>query len=623
MTPRDHRPLSQAILPAPGRSCAQALAFLLLLAAPVLAPNASATVTSVSYAPSNPATCDSVTLRGEGMISACDYLASGEVFGPEEIPVAGPVPAYQTRIVFIVRPDSTEQPCVMLSMIRYAREFPMGRLPMGQHFVTAVERAYDVNGNLRDSSVVDTSFFVSARDTCPVPACVLVGFAPRGGPGNALLCDAMAVPGGEGCFNITLQNEVPVGGVQLKIRLVDAHDVPVPAGGSFTLKSVKPGDRAAGFQAASEADGSIILYTVSGAVISPGRGPILNVCYDVGIDVPRGLYRLGFERLMVVNPNEVVIPMCPTFAEPTGSFCVGSTEGCDLNGDGVADLRDIIRLVRCALAGDACPDSIAARADCTGDGSIDIRDVICCVRKLLQLGRQGIIAPPEGANPTRIGFDGAAAWVSPAAGRADIAIDQAADFGAIDFDIEPAANVRITGARLTNGGGATLEWALRENGVARVLLLRSANQVTPTSFRVTVDFEPLPGGASSGTLRLQGGQGATWDAGAAPLIVTASSTPVLPAPTAAPRIEGARPNPFAATTEIPYTLPAPSQVSVRVYDVTGRLVRTLLDATRPAGAGRVTWDGRDAAGKSAPTGVYFVKLTTPGGERTARMIKMR
>jgi hypothetical protein len=206
-------------------------------------------------------------------------------------------------------------------------------------------------------------------------------------------------------------------------------------------------------------------------------------------------------------------------------------------------------------------------------------------------------------------------------------VTPAADFGAIDFDIEPAASVRITGARLTNGGGATLEWALRENGVARVLLLRSGNGWSGnqglTSFRIAVDLEPLPGGAASGTLRLQGGQSATWDASEAAYVVTASSTPVLPAPTAAPRIEGARPNPFAATTEIPYTLPAPSHVSVRVYDVTGRLVRTLLDATRPAGAGRVTWDGRDASGKSAPTGIYFVKLTTPSGERTARMIKMR
>jgi hypothetical protein len=623
MTPRDPRP---SLVAASARLLARLLIIPLFLAAPVLAPQASAIVEGVSVSPSNPATCDSVTLRGAGMISACDYLASGEVFGPEPIPVAGPVPAYRTRILFTVRPDSTEQPCILLSMLRYSREFPMGQLPMGQHFVTAVERAYDSNGNVRDTSVVNMSFFVAAKDSCAYPPCVLLGFSPPPSPGVPVpVCDADAVPGGDGCFDVTLLNAVPVGGVQLEIRLLDPQGAQVPAT-SFTPKAVTAGDRAAGFQTEWQSNGSsvsILLFAPTDAVIAPGRGPILHVCYSVGTDVATGVYHLVFERAMVANPDGVDLPHCPTFARSTGRFCVGSTEGCDLNGDGIADLRDIIRLVRCALAGSACPDTIAARADCNGDGSIDIRDVICCVRKLLHLKRQSMIEPPEVPNPTRIGFDGPASWISPAAGKAEIEVTPSADFGAIDFDVEPAANVRITGARLTNGGGATMEWAARENGVARVLLVRSGIAVTPTPFRVTVDFEPLPDGPSSGTLRLQGGQSATWDAAAAPYLVTASSTPVLPAPVAAPRIEGARPNPFAASTEIPYTLPSPSHVSVRVYDVTGRLVRTLLDATRPAGAGRVTWDGRDASGRSAPTGVYFVKLTTPAGERTARMIKMR
>ncbi len=622
MTPRDRGSHLTAAFP---RLLARLLVVPLFLAAPVLAPQALAMVEGVSVSPSNPATCDSVTLRGAGMISACDYLASGEVFGPEPIPVAGPVPAYRTRILFTVRPDSTEQPCILLSMSRYAREFPMGRLPMGQHFVTAVERAYDSNGNVRDTSVVNMSFFVAAKDSCAYPPCILLGFSPPNTPGGFPLCDAEAVPGGDGCFDLVLHNAVPVGGVQLEIRLTDANGVEVPAA-SFTPKSVTAGDRAAGFQTEWQANGSrvsILLFASTGAVIAPGRGPILNVCYSVGAEVARGVYSMEFARAVVANPDGVELPPCPTFRQTTGRFCVASNEGCDLNGDGIADIRDIIRLVRCALAGDACPDTIAARADCNDDGSIDIRDVICCVRKLLHLKRPLMIEPPEVPDPTRIGFDGPASWTSPAAGKAEIEVTPAVNFGAIDFDVEPAANVRITGARLTNGGGATLEWATRENGVARVVLIRSGIAVTPTPFRVTVDFEPLPGGPSSGTLRLHGGQSATWDAAGAPYLITAWSTPVVAAPVGAPRIEGARPNPFAASTEIPYTLPAPAHVSVRVYDVTGRLVRTLLDATRPGGAGRVSWDGRDAAGKNAPTGVYFVKLVTPGGERTARMIKMR
>jgi hypothetical protein len=604
MTPRDHRRRIAAVF---GLSLAL-LAF--------VAPRASAIVESVVPIPLDPATCDSTTLRALGWIGACQKVTSGEVSGPEPLPVAGPIPTYRTRIVVTVR-DTTDLPCVA-SAHRYTRDFPMGNLPMGLHLVTVVERDYNFGGALIDTSVVNASFSVAAKDSCTTAACAFLGF----GQGPALVCDASAAPGGQGQFEVVLHNAAPVGGVQVKIRITDDHGNPVPAG-AFTPTSVETRFVTRGFQTEWQADGSsvtILLFSATHAVIPPGREPILRVWYSVGAAVPPGVYRLVFEQTMVADPYGAEIPPCPTLRQETGRFCVGSNEGCDLNGDGIADLRDIIRLVRCVLAGDACPDTIAARADCTGEGSIDIRDVICCVRKLLQFDRQSTTIPPAILNPTRIGFDGPASWVSPTTGRAEIEVTPAADFGAIDFDVQAASSVRITGFRLLSGG-ATLEWALREGGAARVLVLR--NGTTPDPVRVTVDFEAYPGGSTTGDLRIAAAQSVTWDAATAPYIVTSSSAPVLPAPATAPRIEGARPNPFAASTEIPYTLPAPSHVSVRVYDVTGRLVRTLLDATRPAGAGRVTWDGRDASGRSAPTGVYFVKLTTPAGELTARMIKMR
>src|SRR5258705_13809402 len=131
MTPRDPQPLLAAVLRTAGRSLARACALLLLLGVPVMAPEASAMVTSVSATPSQPATCDSVTLRGEGMISTCEYLHSGEVFGPVLIPdTAGAVPVYRTRILFTGLPQNTAVPCIPLSPYRYAPEFPLGRLPM-------------------------------------------------------------------------------------------------------------------------------------------------------------------------------------------------------------------------------------------------------------------------------------------------------------------------------------------------------------------------------------------------------------------------------------------------------------------------------------------------------------
>lgn len=68
------------------------------------------------------------------------------------------------------------------------------------------------------------------------------------------------------------------------------------------------------------------------------------------------------------------------------------------------------------------------------------------------------------------------------------------------------------------------------------------------------------------------------------------------------------PNPFNPSTEISYRLPERSEVSLRIFDVRGRLVRELVEGMRPAGPHRVVWDGRDDAGARAASGVYLYRL---------------
>jgi hypothetical protein len=74
----------------------------------------------------------------------------------------------------------------------------------------------------------------------------------------------------------------------------------------------------------------------------------------------------------------------------------------------------------------------------------------------------------------------------------------------------------------------------------------------------------------------------------------------------------ARPNPFNPTTTIEYTLASPSRVAIRVFDVSGRVVRTLVDAHIAAGRRTVAWDGTTDAGHRAASGVYFVRMKTTG-----------
>lgn len=69
-----------------------------------------------------------------------------------------------------------------------------------------------------------------------------------------------------------------------------------------------------------------------------------------------------------------------------------------------------------------------------------------------------------------------------------------------------------------------------------------------------------------------------------------------------------RPNPFNPSTTIPFALPAEGPVSLRVYDLSGALVRTLFTGTLAAGDHRMVWDGADDRARPAPSGVYLIRL---------------
>ncbi|MFM8559129.1 MAG: endonuclease [bacterium] len=86
----------------------------------------------------------------------------------------------------------------------------------------------------------------------------------------------------------------------------------------------------------------------------------------------------------------------------------------------------------------------------------------------------------------------------------------------------------------------------------------------------------------------------------------------------------ASPNPFLARTNLAFTLSQPGRVSLSVYDVGGRLVRTLAaDQSYAAGLHRLEWDGRDEAGAAADAGLFFVRLDAGGVTRTQRLVRMR
>lgn len=92
-----------------------------------------------------------------------------------------------------------------------------------------------------------------------------------------------------------------------------------------------------------------------------------------------------------------------------------------------------------------------------------------------------------------------------------------------------------------------------------------------------------------------------------------------------------QPNPFNSRTTLHFTVGSGAQrptggdvpVTAAVYDVTGRLVKVLLDDRLPAGPHKVEWNGRDAAGVRAPSGVYLLRVGYPGGEQVSKSLLIR
>jgi hypothetical protein len=84
-----------------------------------------------------------------------------------------------------------------------------------------------------------------------------------------------------------------------------------------------------------------------------------------------------------------------------------------------------------------------------------------------------------------------------------------------------------------------------------------------------------------------------------------------------------RPNPFGSDTRIDYGLAGAENVSIRVYDVAGRLVRTLVDGHRGPDHYSVVWDGRDNGGRAVAGGIYFCRIEAGAFVQTRKMTLLR
>jgi hypothetical protein len=116
------------------------------------------------------------------------------------------------------------------------------------------------------------------------------------------------------------------------------------------------------------------------------------------------------------------------------------------------------------------------------------------------------------------------------------------------------------------------------------------------------------------------------EAWAAPFKLT--STPLTDVETREPApitfaLDRNYPNPFNPGTMMSYRVARASEVTLKVYDMTGREVRTLVSGKKAAGAYTAQWDGSDGSGRKVASGIYFCRMTADGTTQIRKMTLLK
>jgi len=194
----------------------------------------------------------------------------------------------------------------------------------------------------------------------------------------------------------------------------------------------------------------------------------------------------------------------------------------------------------------------------------------------------------------------------------------------------PGAPPRVTGARLTDLGAGRLRvtWdPLATAGVATYVAYRdTAADFLPSAAAAVAlvthpvcSFEdtPPPGNWYYVVSAVDaGGRAGGFSDQVRP---DGTSAAPVPAP-AVLAISGVAPNPFNPRTTVAFTVPAAGPVTLGIYDVRGRLVRTLVDGSLREGRHEAAWDGSDGSGRALAAGTYLARLVQADGVAVAKLV---
>ena len=516
------------------------------------------------------------------------------------------------------RPDCLEFACLPETLTT-----PLGVFAPGHHVIDTQVDVHVLLAPAPDSTisfVARTEFDVPlVCDTTTAPCMspfLRAGFLREPGA-----CALTVDPGGTGTLGLSMVPTVPLGGVEGRIacpppfRIVraravhdDAHVFSTPEGRGIRYLVIT--DLRNPFPAAPGPLMELEIAADPGA--PPGaRGSLLAII-TLASDVNGDSVALCDRRLIDPMP----IPLCVT----------GDGANCDANGDGRADVRDLVLMTRCFRLDLSPPDSVRICRDCNGDSAFTIADILCCARHILRrppVPRDSVQADGRLSlrfDPPVAASDGVLLVTARLSGMRSVnAALLHIKYPAVRWEVRLPPS-RFMAPALPGPVGGWLPFDdLDEPGVVHLGAVRMTDEAAD-EITFQLMFTPIAPQAGD-RIEVEGADlgspdGAVLTPTGAPPTLTLDS-PLGP-PTGALELSAARPNPFGIRTTFFVRLPAGALVDLAVHDLAGRRIATIAHATFEAGDHPFTWDG---AGNR--DGVYFVRLTVNGQVLSTRVAMLR
>ncbi|MCI0514146.1 dockerin type I domain-containing protein, partial [candidate division KSB1 bacterium] len=288
----------------------------------------------------------------------------------------------------------------------------------------------------------------------------------------------------------------------------------------------------------------------------------------------------------------------------------------DVNLDGARDILDLQFIIAFINQTKTPSATQFWAADCNHDQALNILDIVRLIRWInglpMTTEKPGLISATAS---TSLQWD-AFQVRGPNQGEFAIHLRPAQPIAGVQLELEITPLAKILTPRFEPPLEGVEIYGVQQAGRFRWISHAFTGQTFSQPVTLILPVQLLTSGSTLPRLEVKQVMLASPTATALPVAVLAPTSDLM----ATPVLDPAYPNPFNPATTIGYRLPQTMHVDLRIFDLLGREVKTLVKQEQLAGEHQVTWDGADHAGAAVGSGIYWARLRSGNTQRLQKLL---